>query len=105
MGIPGHLLDCGTSAGAGGVLGLVGNVATRTIGYLESKHAFFRKQAEWAHETELLQLQSQWPHPESESEAALVLTFMGSPPVYGESTAEGGEGGGSFRPLHHLRFA
>jgi len=26
---------------------------------------------------------------------------LGSPPVYGGSTAEGGEGGGSSRPLHH----
>jgi hypothetical protein len=29
------------------------------------------------------------------------LAATGSPPVYGGSTAEGGEGGGSFRSLHH----
>jgi hypothetical protein len=68
MGIPGDILDCGLSAGAGGVFGLVGNLAAKTFGYLESKHAFLAKQAEWAHEAELLKLQAQWRQPEAESE-------------------------------------
>ena len=74
MGILGNILGCGLSAGAGGVCGLIGNLATRTFSYLESKQSFLVKQSEWAHETELLKLQSQWQQPETEAEPALALT-------------------------------
>jgi hypothetical protein len=74
MGILGHLLGCGISASAGGVFGLVGNLATKTFTYLESKQSFLVKQSEWAHETELLNLQSQWRQPETEAEPPLALT-------------------------------
>ncbi len=74
MGILGHLLGCGISAGAGGIFGLIGNLATKTFGYLESKQSFAAKQAEWTHETELLKLQSQWRQPETESAPPLALT-------------------------------
>jgi hypothetical protein len=79
MGIAGHLLDCGISAGAGGVFGLIGNLAAKTFGYLETKQAFAVKQAEWTHETELLKLQSQWPQPETEADppAALAGSWNG----------------------------
>jgi hypothetical protein len=83
MGILGHLLGCGISAGAGGVFGLIGNLATKTFGYLESKQSSAARQAEWAHETELLKLQAQWKQPETESAPPLALTFMGSPPASG----------------------
>lgn len=74
MGILGHLLGCGLSAGAGGVFGLIGNLATKTFGYLESKQVLLVKQSEWAHETELLKLQAQWKQPETEhAEAPLTL--------------------------------
>jgi hypothetical protein len=75
MGILGHLLGCGISAGAGGVFGLIGNLATKTFGYLESKQSFAAKQAERRHETELLKLQSQWRQPETEHvDPPLALT-------------------------------
>lgn len=74
MGILGHLLGCGISAGAGGVFGLIGNLATKAFGYLESKQSFLVTQAQWAHETELLKLQSQWRQPETESVPPLALT-------------------------------
>ncbi|HEX3943783.1 MAG TPA: hypothetical protein VHW69_06835 [Rhizomicrobium sp.] len=73
MGILGHLLGCGISAGAGGIFGLIGNLATKTFGYLESKQSFAAKQAERTHETELLKLQAQWHQPETESELPLAL--------------------------------
>lgn len=75
MGIAGHFVDCGISAGAGGALGLIGHFAARAAGYLESKHALSARQAQWAHETELLKLQSQWPQPETESESAIAEAF------------------------------
>jgi hypothetical protein len=74
MGIFGHLLGCGISAGAGGVFGLIGNLATKTFTYLESKQSSAARQAEWAHETELLKLQAQWKQPETESTPPLALT-------------------------------
>jgi len=74
MGILGHILGCGISAGAGGIFGLIGNLATKTFGYLESKQSLAAKQAEWAHETELLKLQGQRRQPETESEAPPALT-------------------------------
>ncbi|MBV8800492.1 MAG: hypothetical protein JO208_11885 [Alphaproteobacteria bacterium] len=72
MGILGHLLGCGLSAGAGGIFGLTGNLAAKAFSYLESKQALTVKQAEWSHETELLKLQSQWRQPETESEPAFA---------------------------------
>jgi hypothetical protein len=77
MGILGHLLGCGISAGAGGVFGLMGNLATKMFGYLESKQSFVVKQAEWTHETELLKLQAQWRQPETEAEPPLTASFSG----------------------------
>jgi len=74
MGIIGHILGCGISAGAGGIFGLIGNLATKTFGYLESKQSFAAKQAEWMHETELLKLQSQWRQPETEAEPPLAFS-------------------------------
>lgn len=73
MGILGHLLGCEISAGAGGVFGLIGNLATKGFGYIESRQSLLVKQAEWAHETELLKLQSQCRQPETESEVAVAL--------------------------------
>jgi len=74
MGILGHIVGCGISAGAGGIFGLIGNLATKTFGYLESKQSFAAKQAEWMHETELLKLQSQWRQPETEAEPPLAFS-------------------------------
>ena len=74
MGILGNLLGCGISAGAGGIFGLIGNLATKTFGYLESKQSFAAKQAEWMHETELLKLQSQWRQSETEAEPSLAFS-------------------------------
>ena len=74
MGLVGHILGCGVSAGAGGLFGLIGNLATRTFTYLESKQSLLARQSEWAHETELLKLQSQWTQPETEAEPPLALT-------------------------------
>ena len=82
MGIPGHLVDCAVSAGAGGAFGLVGHLASRTAGYLESRQSFARKQAEWAHETELLRLQAQWRQPETETEPLVA----DAAPASGERT-------------------
>jgi hypothetical protein len=88
MGILGHLLGCGLSAGAGGVFGLIGNLANKSFGYLESKQALLVKQSEWAHETELLKLQAQWKQPEAEAEPPLALTASWSGLL--SSVAEGG---------------
>ncbi|MFL6689720.1 MAG: hypothetical protein ACJ8IR_05970 [Alphaproteobacteria bacterium] len=74
MGTFGHLLGCGISAGAGGIFGLVGNLANKTFGYLETKQSLVVKQSEWAHETELLKLQSQWRQPEAEHAPPIALT-------------------------------
>ncbi|HSC17800.1 MAG TPA: hypothetical protein VLC74_02695 [Rhizomicrobium sp.] len=74
MGILGHLLGCGISAGAGGIFGLIGNLATKTFGYLEAKQSFLVTQSKWSHETELLKLQAQWRQPETEAEPPIALT-------------------------------
>jgi hypothetical protein len=74
MGILGHLLGCGVSAGAGGIFGLIANFATKTFSYLEAKQSLVVKQSEWAHETELLKLQAEWKQPETESAPSLALT-------------------------------
>jgi hypothetical protein len=74
MAILGHIVGCGISAGAGGIFGLIGNLATRAFGYLESKQSLLAKQSEWVHETELLKLQSQWTQPETEAAPTPGLT-------------------------------
>ena len=43
----------------GGLFGLIGNVATKVVGYFETKQQFTQKQAAWAHETDLLNMQMQ----------------------------------------------
>ena len=75
-----HLFGCAVSASAGGVFGLIGNLATKGFHYLETKQSFAAKEAEWQHETELLKLQSQWKQPETEREPppiALAGTWSG----------------------------
>src|SRR5437763_16716989 len=74
MGIPGPRLGCGLAAGAGGVFGLIGNLASKAFTYLQSKQSLLVKQSEWAHETELLKLQAQWRQPETETEPPLGVT-------------------------------
>lgn len=76
MGVLGHFLDCGLSAGAGGVFGLIGNLATKTFTYLEAKRSLLAKQAERTHERELLNLQSQWRQPETEVEPPVVPAVL-----------------------------
>lgn len=68
-----HLFGCAVSASAGGIFGLIGNLATKSFHYLETRQSFAAKQAEWQHETELLKLQSQWKQPETEHEPPLAL--------------------------------
>ena len=72
MDILGTLVDAGTSAMSGGLFGLIGNVATKVVGYFEAEQQFKQKQAEWAHETDLLKLQMNAKQQETESEIALA---------------------------------
>lgn len=72
MDILGTLVDAGTSAMSGGLFGLIGNVATKVVGYFEAEQLFKQKQAEWAHETDLLKLQMNARQQETESEIALA---------------------------------
>jgi hypothetical protein len=68
MDILGDLLGTGASALTGGLFGLVGNIATKAIGYFEAKQAFTEKVAEWSHESDLLKLQMQAKAAETEQE-------------------------------------
>ena len=70
--IAGSLFDAGASAATGGIFGLVGNIATKIVGYFETAQQFRLKQAEWAHENELLKLQMQAKSAETEDELKLV---------------------------------
>lgn len=72
MDILGTLVDAGTSAMSGGLFGLIGNVATKVVGWFEAEQTFKQKQAEWAHETELLKLQMQAKAEETEHEIDLA---------------------------------
>ena len=72
MDILGTLVDAGSSAMSGGLFGLIGNVATKVVGYFEAEQQFKQKQAEWAHETDLVKLQMNAKRQESESEIALA---------------------------------
>ena len=72
MDILGTLVDAGTSAMSGGLFGLIGNVATKVVGYFEAEQQFKQKQAEWAHEIDLLKLQMNAKQQETESEIALA---------------------------------
>lgn len=72
MDILGTLVDAGTSAMSGGLFGLIGNVATKIVGYFEAEQQFKQKQAEWAHETDLLKLQMQAKAQETEHEIDLA---------------------------------
>src|SRR5204862_3354329 len=70
MGILSHILGCGISAASGGIFGLIGNLAAKSFQYLESKQAFVAKQAEWAHQADLLRLQAQARQPEMKPDPA-----------------------------------
>ena len=72
MDILGTLVDAGSSAMSGGLFGLIGNVATKVVGYFEAEQQFKQKQAEWAHETDLLKLQMNAKQQETESEIQLA---------------------------------
>ena len=72
MDILGTLVDAGSSAMSGGLFGLIGNVATKLVGYFEAEQQFKQKQAEWAHETDLLKLQMNAKQQETESEIQLA---------------------------------
>jgi len=72
MDILGSLLGTGAAALTGGVFGLVGNIASKIFGYVETKQTNAQRQAEWQHETELLKLQLQLKTEETENEQALV---------------------------------
>jgi hypothetical protein len=68
MDIFGTVFGAGASALSGGLFGLVGNIASKIFGYVEARQAFTQKQAEWAHECELLKLQMQARAAETEQE-------------------------------------
>jgi len=59
MDILGNLVGTTASALSGGLFGLVGNVASKVLGYFEAKQEFAQKQAEWAHDIDLQKLQMQ----------------------------------------------
>ena len=71
-GTVGSLIGAGASAATGGIFGLIGNVATKVVGYFEAEQLFKQKQAEWAHETDLLKLQMQTKREETEDELQIV---------------------------------
>lgn len=77
MDILGDILGTTTSALSGGLFGLLGNVATKIFGFFEAKEVFVEKQAERAHEIELLKLQMQAKAQETEQEVQ-VLDTQGS---------------------------
>ena len=72
MDILGSLLGTGASALTGGVFGLVGNIASKIFGYVETNQTNAQRAAEWQHETELLKLQLQLKTEETENEQALL---------------------------------
>ena len=71
-GTVGSLIGAGASAATGGIFGLIGNVATKIVGYFEAEQLFKQKQAAWAHETDLLKLQMQTKREETEDELKIV---------------------------------
>jgi len=72
MDILGTLVDAGTSAMSGGIFGLIGHVATKVAGYFETEQQFKLKQAEWAHENDLIKLQMQAKAAETENEIQIA---------------------------------
>ncbi|MBV9046270.1 MAG: hypothetical protein JO294_14195 [Alphaproteobacteria bacterium] len=92
MDILGTLLGTGTSAMTGGLFGLVGNIATKVVGYFEQKQAFTQKQAEWLHEVDLLKLQMQVKAQETESEIKVAESQGSWSGLAGSLTAEGAIG-------------
>lgn len=72
--IAGSIFDIGASAATGGIFGLIGNVATKIVGYFEAEQQLKIDRAKWAHETELLQLQMKERQAETEDEIKLAAT-------------------------------
>lgn len=72
MDILGDILSTGASAVSGGLLGLLGNIATKTLTFFEAKQELVLKQAEWQHEIDLLKLQMQEKTQETEQEIAIT---------------------------------
>lgn len=70
MDILGDLLGAGTSALSGGMFGLVGNIASKLLNRNDARNALAQKQAEWAHQTELLKLQMQSRQARSDQDSA-----------------------------------
>ncbi|MBV9904567.1 MAG: hypothetical protein JO346_08310 [Alphaproteobacteria bacterium] len=92
MDILGTLLGTGTSAMTGGLFGLVGNIATKVVGYFEQKQAFTQKQAEWLHEVDLLKLHMQAKAQETESEIKVAESQGSWSGLAGSLTSEGAIG-------------
>jgi Calicivirus putative RNA polymerase/capsid protein len=59
MDILGDILGTTTSALSGGLFGLLGNVASKVLGYFQAKQDFVEKQAGWQHDLDLQKLQMQ----------------------------------------------
>lgn len=102
MDILGTLLGTGTSAVTGGLFGLVGNIATKVVGYFEQKQAFTQKQAEWVHEVDLLKLQMQAKAAETEQEIR-VAESQGSWGGLTASVAAEGAVGASYGWVNAVR--
>ncbi len=92
MDILGTLVDAGTSALSGGVFGLIGNIATKVVGYFEAEQQLKLKSAEWAHENELLKLQMQAHAVETEDELKLVAARGAQAGLTASLQAEGSIG-------------
>lgn len=74
LGSIGSVVGIGTSAATGGLFGLVGNIASKALGFFENKQSFDQERARWSHETELLQLQMKAKAEETEHEIAIAAS-------------------------------
>jgi len=92
MDILGTLVGTGASALGGGLFGLLGNVATKILGYFTAKQEFVQKQAEWAHELDLQKLQMQAKAQETEQEVQIAQSQGSWSGLAASVTAEGGIG-------------
>ncbi|MDE2182898.1 MAG: hypothetical protein KGJ78_07745 [Alphaproteobacteria bacterium] len=63
-----------STGAAGGIFGLVGNLASKVLGLFEAKQTFAQKKEEWAHEERLLDMQVKARAAETEQELAVTAS-------------------------------
>ncbi len=92
MDILGDILGSTTSALSGGLFGLVGNVASKVIGYFQAKQDFVEKQASWQHDLDLQKLQMQASAQQASQQLQVAQSQGEWNGLTASVTAEGGVG-------------